>query len=289
MPRYFRDGALVDLILGAGYIGARLAELAIESGREVVLADNWYATERSQLTGLEAQVETADVRNPDELAHLFKECRPQRVHLLAAQASRPLSLSDPDYTEQTNLTGARRVAEAVAEAGCEAVVYASTLHVYGPSLAGVVGPDHPYGPQGDLSHLSKIYAELCLELYARRHGFDLAVLRLGIVYGPSLVVHDRAESQTVVDKFKRLAAAGEELPLDNGGRATIGVVHVDDVARIMLQSPVEPGISRANVASETVTVADVAALVRGEQPSGQTSNSFLTPFDYRHSLREYLR
>ena len=279
----------MDLILGAGYIGARLAELAIESGREVVLADNWYATERSQLAGLGARVETVDVRSPDELAHLFKKCRPQRVHLLAAQASRLLSLSDPDYTEQTNLTGARRVAEAVAEGGCQALVYASTLHVYGPSLSGVVGPDHRYGPQGDLSHLSKIYAELCLQLYARRHGFDLAVLRLGIVYGPSPVVHDRPESLTVVDKFKRLAAAGEELPLDEGGGATIGVVHVDDVARIMLNSPEAPGISRANVAAETVTVADIAALARGEQPSGRVGNSFLSPFDYRHSLREYLR
>ena len=279
----------MDLILGAGYIGARLAELAIESGREVVLADNWYATERSQLAGLGARVETADVRSPDELAHLFKECRPERVHLLAAQASRPLSLRDPDYTEQTNLTGVRRVAEAVAEAGCQTLVYASSLRVYGPSLSGVVGPDHPYGPQDDLAHLSKIYAELCLELYARRHGFDLAILRLGVVYGPSRVLHDRPESQTVVDKFKRLAAAGKEISLDEGGRATIGVVHVDDVARIMLQSPVESGISRANVTAETVTVSDVAALARRERPSRPASNSFLTPFDYKHSLREYLQ
>ena len=34
--------------------------------------------------------------------------------MLAAQASRPISEREPDYTEQTNLTGARRVAEAVA-------------------------------------------------------------------------------------------------------------------------------------------------------------------------------
>ena len=46
---------MADLILGAGYIGARLAELAIESGREVVLADNWYATEREQLDGIGAR------------------------------------------------------------------------------------------------------------------------------------------------------------------------------------------------------------------------------------------
>jgi len=53
------------LILGAGYIGARLAELALDEGRAVVLADNWYATKREQLQEPEARgarVETADIR-----------------------------------------------------------------------------------------------------------------------------------------------------------------------------------------------------------------------------------
>ncbi|HEY1595285.1 MAG TPA: NAD-dependent epimerase/dehydratase family protein [Thermoleophilaceae bacterium] len=279
---------MADLILGAGYIGARLAQMAIDSGREVVLADNWYATERGQLDGLGAAVETVDIRDADDLEGLFQD-KPERVFLLAAQASRPLSISDPDYTEETNLSGARRVADAVAESGCRSLVYASSLHVYGPSLSGEVGSDHPYGPQGDLAHLSKIYAELCLELYARRHGFGLALMRLGIVYGPSPVEHDRPESQTVVDKFRRLAAAGEELTLDDGGRATIGVVHVDDAARIMLAAADEQGIARANVAAETVTVADVAALAQDEEPAGGATHSFSSPFEYRHSLAEYLR
>jgi nucleoside-diphosphate-sugar epimerase len=278
----------MDLILGAGYIGARLAELAIESGREVVLADNWYATEREQVEGIGARVETVDIRDRAALDRLLAE-RPERVYLLAAQASRPLSVSDPDYTEETNLTGARRVAEAVAEAGGAPLVYGSSLHVYGPSLSGEVGPDHPYGAQGDLAHLSKIYAELCLELYARRHGFDLALLRLGIVYGPSPAEHDNPESQTVVDKFKRLAAEGQQLTLDDGGRATIGVVHVDDAARIMLDEPRSPGVTRANVAAETVTVGDVAALARGEQPAGGPSHTFASDYTYDRSLAEYMR
>jgi nucleoside-diphosphate-sugar epimerase len=166
-------------------------------------------------------------------------------------------------------------------------VYASSLHVYGASLAGRVTAEHPYGSQDDLAHLAKVYAELCLELYARRHGYDLAIMRLGIVYGPSPVTHARPESQTVVDKFRRLAAAGEELPLDDGGRATIGAVHVDDVARILLDAPHAPGVTRANVAAETVTVADVAAYVRGEVPAGCATHTFDSPFQYRHSLAEY--
>jgi UDP-glucose 4-epimerase len=273
------------LVLGAGYIGAKLAELALADGHEVVLADNWFATDRSQLDGLVAagaRVETADIR--EDLGPLLHH-RPDVVYLLAAQASRPLSEREPDYTEQTNVTGTRLVGAAAGEAGVPLLVFGSSLHVYGSSLSGEIGPSAPYGRQRDLAHLSKIYGEQALAIEAERHGFGLAVLRLGIVYGPSPVEHSAEQSQTVVDKFRRLAAAGEELPLDDGGRATIGVVHVEDAARILLQA--RAGIE--NVAAETVTVADVAALARGEEPTGEAAFSVSSPFSYRHRLADYLR
>jgi nucleoside-diphosphate-sugar epimerase len=278
------------LIFGAGYMGAALAEVALEQDHDVTLADNWYLTERSRLSELEregARVETADIRDPSDVEILLAK-RPDRVYLLAAQASRLVAASDPDYTESTNVTGPRRVAEALAAAGSPQLVYASSLNVYGPSLTGEVTTEHKFGPQRDLAHLSKVWGELCLEMYAREHGFDLAILRFGIVYGPSIVEHEGPENQTVVDRFCRLAATGEPLPLDDGGAATIGVVHVEDAACIMLGSPQEPGVTVANVAAESVTVADVAALARGEEVTGSPSCSFETPFSYRHSVADYM-
>ena len=272
----------VILVLGAGYIGAKVAQLALARGEEVVLADNWHTTRREQVEGLGAHVEDVDIRRSEDVARVLS-LQPTRVIFLAAQASRPLSWSDPDYTEQTNLVGARVVAQAVREAGRPPVAFGSTLHVYGGGLSGDVRSDQPYGVQGDLTHLSKIYAELCLRMY----GLDVRLLRLGIVYGPSPVEHDAPESQTVIDKFRRLAAAGEELTLDEGGRATIGAVHVEDAARILLDAD-DPA---ANVCAETVTVGQVAAMVRGGDPASAAKPEwrFASPFGYEHDLAGYLR
>ena len=281
------------LVLGAGYIGSALAELALARGESVVLADNWRTTYQSQLGPLErrgARVLTADIRDPDVLARLL-DMGAERVVLLAAQASRPISEQEPDYTEQTNLTGARRVAEAVAASPAQELVYGSSMQVYGAAgLNGEVRPDSPYGEQGDLAHLSKIYAELALTMHARRGGFGLALARLGIVYGPSPVEHDAPESQTVVDKFRRLAAAGSELPLDGGGRATIGAVHVADAARLLLDCDVPPPgeVTAYNIAAETLTVADVAALAEGREPAGGAAWTVEPQLDYQHSVAEYL-
>src|SRR3954447_14474134 len=194
-----RHDARMLLVLGAGYIGAKVAQLALARGEDVVLADNWDTTRREQVEGLGTEVRTVDVREKLTI-------EADRLIYLAAQASRPRSWKDPAYTEQTNLVGARRVAEAVRDR--IPVTFGSSLHVYGPDLRGDVGADQPYGRQGDLAHLSKIYAEQCLLLY----GVDVRLLRLGIVYGPSPVEHDE---KTVVDKFRALTARGEPLPLDD--------------------------------------------------------------------------
>jgi nucleoside-diphosphate-sugar epimerase len=270
------------LVLGAGYVGGEVGRQALARGDDVVLADNWYATDREQLSGLDARVETVDIRERETIAPLLAEGF-DRVVFLAAQASRPLSFSEPDYTEETNLTGARFVAESVPPETL--VAFGSSLHVYGggPRLAGEIGADHPYGPQDDLAHLSKIYGEQVLRMNAERSGYELATLRLGIVYGPSPVEHERPESQTVVDKFRRLAEAGEALTIDDPA-ATIGVVHVEDAARILLEA--EPGV--ANVVAETVTVGDVAELVRGEPATRTPTCTYATPFSYSHRVADYL-
>jgi nucleoside-diphosphate-sugar epimerase len=66
-------------------------------------------------------------------------------------------------------------------------------------------------------------------------------------------------------------------------------VHVDDVARVLLDLPFERGVAAVNVCAETVTVGDVAALAGGSDPPGGATCEYESPFRYEHRLAEYLR
>ena len=90
---------------------------------------------------------------------------------------------------------------------------------------------------------------------------------------------------TTLDTLTGYSAAGST-DLDF---ATLGAVHLDDAIRVLLDSPWEAGVAAANVAAESVTVADVAALARGEDPAGEPACTFTTPFAYRHRVEVYLR
>ena len=64
-------------------------------------------------------------------------------------------------------------------------------------------------------------------------------------------------------------------------------MHVADAARILLDA----GERVANVAAETVTVGQIAALAQGRDPASVPAPRwrFASPFTYEHDLAGYLR
>ena len=280
------------LILGAGYLGAAPAELALAAGDEVALADNWYATDRGQLAGLERArargsrpPTSADASSVDALLRAAPGPR-----AAARRAGQPPARPSASPTTRRRPTSPARAASprrSRARARPRSSSR-SSLHVYGAGLAGEVGPEHPYGAQGDLAHLSKIYARAVpATCYARRHGFDARLsCGSGSSTGRARSSTRAPESQTVVDKFRRLAAGGRAADASTAAaRATIGVVHVDDAARILLDAPARR-VAAANVAAETVTVGDVAALAAGARAARRRRRApSPRPFEYRARRR----
>ena len=65
-------------------------------------------------------------------------------------------------------------------------------------------------------------------------------------------------------------------------------MHVADVARILLDCPVGDPVATYDIAAETLTVADVAALAEGREPAGRPAWSVPRAFGYEHDVAGYL-
>ena len=110
--------------------------------------------------------------------------------------------------------------------------YASSLHVYGQRAGGRDRRPSIRTARSATSRTSRRSTRSCASACTPAAAASSSPsCGSGSSTGRARSSTTRPDSQTVVDKFRRLAAAGEQLPLDDGGRATIGVVHVEDAAR----------------------------------------------------------
>ena len=258
------------LILGAGYVGAALARARARGGRR---RRAWPTTgtprERAQLAELERRAPgskpptSASART---LARLLGP-RPERVYLLAAQASRPLSEREPDYTEETNLTGARRVAEAVAAAG-DAVARLRQLAARLRPRPERRGRRRriPTASRATSRTSRRSTRELCLGMYARARRLRAR----------AAAPRDRLRAEPCRARPPGLADGRRQVPPPGRGRrgaaarrrrsARRSASCTSTTPRASCSSrPPSRGARAANVAAETLTVGDVAALAGGSR------------------------
>jgi len=92
----------------AAAVGAALGARALDEGHEVTLADNWYATERAQLDGLEARVKAV----AKEDAPAPKVAAPETAKTTRAPKAPPAPPKDEETAE-----GARLIALNMALSG----------------------------------------------------------------------------------------------------------------------------------------------------------------------------
>jgi nucleoside-diphosphate-sugar epimerase len=228
---------VATLLTGLGYIGAALVRrLVRDRGERVVALENFYSTPREAVArALPEGVELieGDVADQQAVARLFDalEATGETARVLfhlAAQPSAAMAVRDPATTERANLSGARIVLEAAAERRTP-VVFGSSFRVYGDDLAGQsVDEQTPYGPVGDLSHLSKIY----VEHLARMLRIRFASVRLGVTYGLSPIMKTTPAFMTVPNLFCQRAACGEVLQVLED--RPMAFIHVEDAAAALL-------------------------------------------------------
>jgi UDP-glucuronate 4-epimerase len=266
---------MASLVVGLGYIGVPLVRALLARGDRVVGIDNGFSTDRRAVRRLSEHARFTLVwgsinrQDPIDRALSTNPTDPvdpiDTVYLLAAQASAHPLAASPEYTEATNLAAPRRVLEAVAARGALRWVYASSFRVYGDDLSGEVAESAPLGRIGDLSHLSKVYAEKLIDMLAARHSAAAANVRLGVVYGLGPLMKRDPRFLTVPNLFAMRAARGEPLTVHPGAARPIGFLHLDDAVAALLAAAEQAPVGSAatyNAVGEVLSVPEVAAIAR---------------------------
>jgi UDP-glucuronate 4-epimerase len=227
------------LVTGAaGFIGSHTAEALLARGDRVVGIDNlndYYDPARKRANVAEVRDNApdpsayefvhGDIRDRARLDELFKSHSFDAVINLAAMAGVRISVEDPWYYYDVNLTGTLNLLDATTRHGMPNFVLASTSSAYGGSAPSPFvetdSADRPLAPYP----ASKRSAELLGHSYHHIQGVDFTALRFFTVYGP------RGRPDMMAYKVLDSIFLGKSVPLYNGGNMHRDWTFVTDIVQ----------------------------------------------------------
>jgi GDP-4-dehydro-6-deoxy-D-mannose reductase len=212
------------LVTGAhGFVGRHLTAALRARGHDVVEADR---AERA------VDALALDVTDPLAVRAAFDLVRPDAVAHLAAQASVPDSLRDPDVTFAVNAGGTLHVLNAAREVAADGlrprVLVVGSSDVYGaqPAEAYPLKETAPLLPRNPYA-ASKAAADALAQAYARSYGVDAVVTRAFNHIGPHQ--DERFAVAAFAAQIARVAAGPDRVVLVGNLDASRDVLDVRDV------------------------------------------------------------
>lgn len=174
------------LITGAsGFIGKHLSRFAISQGHEVVgtyLATAELGTPDGSAPGVQWQ--QLQIQDPDRVARLIEEVRPEGVFHLAGQAYAQRAWSDPADTFRTNVLGTIYLYEALRKHPPEnGTLLAGSASAYGIPPRLPISEDLPLKPTNPYA-VSKGCQEMLSLQYALNFDLRIVCARLFGISGP---------------------------------------------------------------------------------------------------------
>ena len=259
------------LVTGAlGCLGSWTIAQLVEAGHRVVAVD--LGTDRSRLqlvsggTELEEAITMvrADVTDLASLRSVATSHGVERViHLAAIQV--PGTRADPPLGARVNVVGTTNVLEVARLEDLESVVFASSVAVYGPELAdlvGSVGKDAGQNPN-NLYGVFKSAGEAVAELYLDHFGVRSVGLRPHSIYGPG-----RDVGLTSAPTWAMFATArGEDYEIPFSGR--VGLQFAPDVAQTFIRASLVQGDGGTySIRGEVTDMAELARRLNARPGAG---------------------
>jgi UDP-glucuronate decarboxylase len=221
---------------GAGFLGSHLCERLVAENHDVICLDNFYTSQKSNVSHLLGKPNFDLVRH-DVTLPIFLEV--DEVYNLACPASPGHYQYNPIKTMKTSVLGAINMLGLARR--CKAkVLQASTSEVYGdpeihPQVESYRGSVNPIGIRACYDE-GKRAAETLFMDYNRQNKVDVKIVRIFNTYGPRMHPYDGR----VVSNFIRQALAGEDITIFGDGSQTRSFCYRDDLVEAivrMMNSP----------------------------------------------------
>ncbi len=205
-------------------VGSHIVERLVEEGVEV-RAFIRPMSDTSYLQTLPVQVRRGEIADGEAIRRAMEGIQivfhaAGYLHMGSAFAAResftPYRVVNIDFTEA--------LLDSAVTNGVTRFVYVSSVAVYGPEARAPISEESPLEPVSSYGR-SKVVAEAIVQSYHRSKGLATTVIRPCIIYGP----RDRHFLPGAI-KLANLPI----LPLVDGGRRRIDLVHVNDVVDLML-------------------------------------------------------
>ena len=160
---------------GAGYIGSHTVYELIDSGEDVVIADN-LQTGHLEAVHPKARFYKGDIRDKEFLDKLFKDEKIDSVIHFAANSLVGESMVDPLKYYDNNLYGTMVLLKSMVENGIDKIVFSSTAATYGePESIPILESDRtePTNTYGE----TKLSMEKMFKWVSKAHGLRYVSLR----------------------------------------------------------------------------------------------------------------
>ena len=216
---------------GAGFLGSHLCERLVAEGHDVVCLDNFFTSQKANVSHLLALPNFELVRH-DITQPIWLEV--DQIYNLACPAAPGHYQFNPIKTLKTSVLGAIH-ALGMAKRCRAKVLQASTSEVYGdpevhPQPESYRGAVNPIGPRACYDE-GKRAAETLFMDYHRMHRLNIRVVRIFNTYGPRMHPFDGR----VVSNFIRQALLGEEITIFGKGDQTRSFCYRDDLIEGMIR------------------------------------------------------
>ncbi len=210
---------------GAGFVGSHLCRLFVEQGHDVICLDNFFTSQKSNISSLLKEPNFELIRH-DVTHAIFLEV--DEIYNLACPASPVHYQHNPIKTVKTSVMGAINMLGLAKRINAR-ILQASTSEVYG---------DPDIHPQSEDYHgnvntigLRSCYDEgkRCAETlffdYHRMNNVDIRVVRIFNTYGPNMHPYDGR----VVSNFILQALNNEAITIYGDGSQTRSFCYIEDL------------------------------------------------------------